>query len=224
MENLENKQISERLSDGQIRTFLKRIASTEEGQLQFIAKMTLTFGLRYSQVAKIFQIEESQVGPLLRKYSSKNIINGLDNLYSYGFKEPERVLNDFYDYINNLYQAYLHRNREEVVALLGQINDISFARFRNSHEADTEITVEEAISILNYQIKYFITPVNLCKLAKISNEQYKKCQSLVENSNPLLYADCQKLIAIQTKYDSVNEYYGKMKSVQTNIDRTHIYR
>ncbi len=209
----------ERLNDRQIRMFVKRIAPEEEGQLQFIAKVALTFGLRYSQIAKIFRIPDEQVGPLLRKYSAKNIINGLDNLYSYGFKEPDLVLNEFYDYINNLYQAYLNRNREDVVNLLGEINDIAFARFHKNHEAGAKITPEEAVAIIKYQVKYFITNVSLCKLAKINNDELKKCHEMVAQVDPVLAEDCQKIIELQTKDNNQIEYYSKMKSVQANINR-----
>lgn len=202
----------ERINDEQIRSFLRKITKDENDYYEMVSRIALTFGLRFSQIGKIFGLKDEEVGPVLRHAlyalvpdgKKPYLVGALDNLNAYAFKDYKRSEEEFYTFMMDLYMEYVAMQRSETkeegkakaIALRGLIYDIPVARFRKNHVAGAEISDADALAIIRYQIKFFLSPVALCKFFQITNEEYQKCLEKAKMQDPNIENDCNEVLKI----------------------------
>lgn len=200
-----------KLTEEQTREFLKKITRSEEEYYEMIARLALTFQLRFSQIGNLLRINPEEVGPVLRKAlfakdsnQSSYLVNALDNLNAYAFKDYNRTMDEFNTFMMDLYMAYVGMQKGEekdqakakAITLRSFIYDIPVARFRQNHEVGTPISPDDALALIHYQIKFFLSPVTLCKFCKITNEEYQSCLKLAQELDPNITKDYAEILKI----------------------------
>ena len=227
--------MEKKLNIKEMQMFVRRINGTDEGYVNFLLKVTLTFGFRYSTVSKLFDIPEENVGRFLRQnYNNPNAdrnpkkeieakrnIMTLDNLYSYGNKNQAAAESEYFDFINELYKAYIEKNRPRVIELIGFINDIPFVKFKQNHEKGMPLSVSDALALIRYQVKYFIPTVQLCTKIGLTNSEFLEAVKLVKENDPVLYDCYQNLIREITRDEKNKEQEAKRNSIKISVNGTH---
>lgn len=227
--------MEKKLNIKEMQMFVRRINGTDEGYVNFLLKVTLTFGFRFSTVSKLFDIPEEEVGRFLRQnynnpritmdakkeMEAKRNIMTLDNLHSYGKKNQEAAESEYFDFINMLYQAYMEKDRAKVIELIGFINDIPFVKFKQNHEKGIPLNVDEALALIRYQVKYFIPTVQLCTKIGLTNAEFLEAVKLVKKNNQVLYDCYQNLIKETTRGEKIKEQEAKRNSIKISVNGIH---
>lgn len=204
--------MQEKLNNEEIRNFIKTICPNDLSYKEFITKVSITFGLRFSTISNLFDYPLFDVGKLLREpfikedsLGNKRIIRTVDNLYSYCFKDQEVALTEFYDYIYDLYQAYYLKDKEKIVYLRGLINDIPFFQFKKNYQKDKPLSDSDILTIVKFQLKYFYTPFQIIGYLGISSKDYNTAIDRLKELDKNLYDYYEKLVKEYCYHDKVYE-------------------
>ncbi len=192
--------MKENLNEREMRSFIKKINTDPDALKRFIAKVSLTFGFKYSTISNLFRYPLFDVDKLLREgfkednMNNARIKDAIDKLFYWSFKDQDAALKEYNDYINALYQAYYNKDLKKIKELVDFINDIPFYQFKENRKDNSPLTNEDIITILRFELKYFYTPVELCAFLNISVKEYTEGIEKIKDIEPALYNYYHKLI------------------------------
>lgn len=169
---------------------LFKMYPTREKRLKFMANCALSFGIRLDLLSELLGEDKNE---LYKEYQKRDIYNvdSLNFLFHHGFKLQDEAKQDFLAYFSRLSEAFLKNDRGKCQEILKELSKIDAAvlKFKKSHKFGAQITEEDILNILKFQLKYGITSKCAAEFAGISACSYINKVDLLKDKYPELISN-----------------------------------
>ena len=161
---MENKSVKLRID---------KFYKSEEQQYIFLRRLALTFRARLPLLSELFQIGENELFDKLRMYNHR-VEDSLKYLYYFDISDQEEAKRNIIAFYQELLTAVLKKDRDVQKFLIGRIADSRIKGLIKEKHLDRNLSEEEILIILEYQLKYALDHNNVAGMLGISSENYRR--------------------------------------------------
>lgn len=169
---------------------LNKMYPTREKRLKFMEKCALTFGMRLDLLSEILG-EDKDV--LYREYQKDDIYHAssLNFLFYHGFKPQEQARQDFFEYFTRLKAAFFKRDIKKCQEILKELTelDAKVMKFKNNRNLGDNISEEDVLNILKFQLKYGLASKIVALFVGIDASLYSKKVNALQDEYPNLISE-----------------------------------
>lgn len=175
------------------------ITANELQQWELLMHLALTFRLKLTTLAELFQIEEQQLLGKILTYNKK-AYNSLLYLFYRDETDQEIAKEKFIHYYRELLKAIKVKNEAELTELLAQANDVKITEFASKRTPFTPLSDNEVGLLIDYQLKYGLTSLAIARKFGIDVTNYQKVTYNYLSDKPYL----------KERFDALLDYYDKV--------------
>lgn len=157
----------------QIKLRIDRFYKNEEQQYIFLRRLSLTFRARLPLLSELFQISEEELYEKLRMYNHR-VEDSLKYLYYNDVTNQDVAKRDIISFYQELLTAVVKKDKEVQKFLIGRIADSRIKQLINEKHIDRNLSDEEILVILEYQLKYALDHSDVAGMLGINPDSYRR--------------------------------------------------
>lgn len=187
--------------------YLYQMFPTKSKRMVFLAKCSLTFGLRLDALSELLKMDKDELLKEIILYNQA-LRESLFLVFRHGMKLQDQAKNEFIEYFNQLCTFSVNKDMEKVKELLGVINDKDVIALRGKKRKE-KLSDEDVLTILKFQLKYMLDTTTIGKIFEIDRKSYaRRVRNLDEKYTNLI-----------SDFDYLSDFY-----VAYNFDAKHRMR
>lgn len=187
--------------------YLYMMFPTKEKRNKFIINSALTFGLRLETLSKIFQIDSKTLKTELL-FKTIYMTESMQALFEMGMNNQEQATSNFIAFYNELVESAKNKDKERIQEVMEVLKDTKAIKLMKRQTPGTsKLTDEEILTILKYQMKYFLSTDKIEKIFRVHHGIYVPRVNSLVKTNPELV----------TQFNTIRElYYDRYHSKGRN--------
>ncbi len=187
--------------------YLYQMFPTKSKRMVFLAKCSLTFGLRLDALSELLKMDKDELLKEIILYNQA-LRESLFLVFRHGMKLQDQAKNEFIEYFNQLCTFSVNKDMEKAKELLGVINDKDVIALRGKKRKE-KLSDEDVLTILKFQLKYMLDTTTIGKIFEIDRKSYaRRVRNLDEKYTNLI-----------SDFDYLSDFY-----VAYNFDAKHRMR
>lgn len=157
----------------QIKLRIDRFYKNEEQQYIFLRRLALTFRARLPLLSELFQIDENELFNKLRMYNH-SVEDSLKYLYYFDVSDQDEAKRNIISFYQELLTAVIKKDKAVQKFLIGRIADIRIKSLIKEKHIDRNLSDEEILVILEYQLKYALDHSDAAGMLGINPDSYRR--------------------------------------------------
>lgn len=170
---------------------------TEKNRQNFVAMATLTYGLTKESLGSMLGISPDEV--CTNYIYSSPVAKSVTRRWHHIYNSQEEAIMNFGNILERLYEAYLRRDGEAFKEILKEVTDRDAARIIKEKERARQLTDDDIVVILKYQIKYAITSTETANIFHMQRTTYGSRLKKVLDIYPEFVEPYRSLTATNTQ-------------------------
>lgn len=162
---------------------LEKIYPTFEKRYAFLSKCVLVFGLNLDALSELLQIDGKTLYNNFLKCNLRNI-NSVTFVLYHGFQTKEKSQERFREFFASLSTAIMKKDMNKAQELINTLGDTKAINVKAKHAKKENLTNEDILVILKYQLKYCCSTETVCSSFKMSKNNYIKRVMELEDQYP----------------------------------------
>lgn len=182
---------------------LNQLFLAEEKQMQFLAKVALTYRLSLASLSELLNMDEDTIYKKLHKCNNGSVLTkSLDYLFGMNLSNQIEAKAHFVVLYRNLLNAKKLGDNRKIMQLLSPILDKkATALMRSCQNEQKKLSEEDYLLMLEYQLKYALSSRQIGYLFNVDLTFYRKKIRLLIAERPDL----------KERYENLIEYNMNLK-------------
>lgn len=161
------------MEDKKVKLRIDKFYKNEEQQYIFLRRLALTFRARLPLLSELFHIDEEELFNKLRMYN-RSVEDSLKYLYYFDISDQEEAKRNIIAFYQELLTAVVKKDKETQKFLIGIIADSRIKSLIKEKHLDRNLSDEEILVILEYQLKYALDHKDAAGMLGINPENYRR--------------------------------------------------
>ena len=163
---------------------LELLYADEKKQMQLMKHIALTFRAKPPLLAYLFGIDEEVI--IKQLFNNENTFNALNYLINNDYADQEVVKIKIIVYYRDLLNALKNKDKNEINNLISKVSDYKANEIIRKREEGSRISDDDLETIINYQLKYSLSQIEIGKIFGINANHYSmRVQKFLETNNEL---------------------------------------
>lgn len=170
-------------------------AKDKKMQNLWLLHLALTFSLKPASLGELVGLSDNDITNILLNLQGNKTYSTIAKLIYWNYIDQDLAKNNLIKFYNEYLEALRKKDLEKAHELLSKVTDRKAMNIIATRKPQDPLSEDDILTILNYQLKYYLTGTEVCNIFNINRSNYSKRVLPLIAKDPLLTQRYEDLLA-----------------------------